>query len=86
MSGEPTPYPGFELGMPALNMRTYTLFEVTTDPERLRRAEAFVSSGLRTGAFRPAVDRTFPLDEIAVAHRYMESGAQVGKIVVTVDH
>ncbi|MBB4887954.1 zinc-dependent alcohol dehydrogenase family protein [Streptomyces netropsis] len=86
LSGEPTPYPGFELGMPALNMRTYTLFEVTTDPERLRRAEAFVSSGLRTGAFRPAVDRTFTLDEIVEAHRYMESGAQVGKIVVTVDH
>lgn len=86
LSGEPTPYPGFELGMPALNMRTFTLFETTTDPQRLRRAEAFVASGLRTGAFRPVVDRTFGLDEIVEAHRYMEAGAQVGKIVVTVDH
>ncbi|MEU1676990.1 zinc-dependent alcohol dehydrogenase family protein [Streptomyces roseifaciens] len=86
LSGEPTPYPGFELGMPALNMRTFTLFETTTDPQRLRRAEAFVASGLETGAFRPVVDRTFGLDEIVEAHRYMEAGAQVGKIVVTVDH
>ncbi|MFG3114496.1 zinc-dependent alcohol dehydrogenase family protein [Streptomyces sp. NPDC048197] len=87
LSGEPTPYPGFELGMPALNMRTYTVTQETTaDPERLRRAVAFVSSGLRTGAFRPLVDRTFPLDDIAEAHRYMEAGTQVGKIVVTVDH
>ncbi|MFI1972025.1 zinc-dependent alcohol dehydrogenase family protein [Streptomyces cinnamoneus] len=86
LSGEPTPYPGFELGMPALNMRTYTLYETTTDPQRLRRAEAFVASGLRTGAFRPTVDRTFGLDEIAEAHRYMEAGNQIGKIVVTVDH
>ncbi|MFF3645704.1 zinc-dependent alcohol dehydrogenase family protein [Streptomyces sp. NPDC002564] len=86
VSGRPTPYPGFELGMPALNMRTYTLHETTRDARRLRRAEAFVSSGLSTGAFRPVVDRTFRLDEIVEAHRYMEAGAQVGKIVVTVDH
>jgi NADPH:quinone reductase-like Zn-dependent oxidoreductase len=83
LSGEPTPYPGFELGMPALNMRTYTLYETTTDPGRLRRAEAFVASGLRTGAFGPAVDRVFGLHEIVEAHRYLEAGAQVGKIVVT---
>ncbi|GAA2667104.1 zinc-dependent alcohol dehydrogenase family protein [Streptomyces lunalinharesii] len=86
LSGEVTPYPAFELGMPALNMRTYTLFETTRDPERLRRGEAFVASGLRTGAFEPVVDRVFTLDEIREAHRYMEAGAQVGKIVVTVDH
>ncbi|MFC0844381.1 zinc-dependent alcohol dehydrogenase family protein [Streptomyces noboritoensis] len=86
LSGEVTPYPGFELGMPALNMRTYTALETTTDPERLRRAEAFVTSGLRSGAFVPTVDRVFALDEIVEAHRYMEAGGQVGKNVVAVDH
>ncbi len=30
------------------------------------------------------IDRTFPLDAIADAHRYMESNRQLGKIVVTV--
>ncbi|MFJ2239095.1 zinc-dependent alcohol dehydrogenase family protein [Streptomyces sp. NPDC087859] len=84
LSGRPTPYPGFDLGMPALNMRTYTLPETTRDPERLRRAEAFVTAGLRTGVFAPVVDRLFALEEIAEAHRYMEAGSQVGKIVVTV--
>ncbi|MDL4821994.1 zinc-dependent alcohol dehydrogenase family protein [Actinomadura opuntiae] len=83
LSGEPTPYPGFELGMPALNMRTYTVHELTTDPRRLRRAEAFVASGLRTGAFAPAVDRVFDLGDIVEAHRYLEAGAQIGKIVAT---
>ncbi|WP_431188516.1 zinc-binding dehydrogenase [Pseudomonas aeruginosa] len=29
------------------------------------------------------MDRTFSFDEMAEAHRYMESNAQVGKIVVT---
>ncbi|WP_433236412.1 zinc-dependent alcohol dehydrogenase family protein [Streptosporangium sp. CA-135522] len=86
LSGQPTPYPGFDLGMPALNMRTFTMLEITRDPQRIRRAVAFISSGLRTGIFRPTVDRLFPLEEIVQAHRYMESGARFGKIVVTVDH
>ncbi|NYI04729.1 zinc-dependent alcohol dehydrogenase family protein [Allostreptomyces psammosilenae] len=84
LSGEPTPYPGVEQG--TLTMRTYIVHETTRRPERLRRAEAFVSSGLRSGAFRPVVDRTFALDEIVEAHRYLESGAQIGKIVATVPH
>ncbi len=86
LSGEPTPYPGIDLGLPALNMRTYTMLETATRPERLRRAEAFVTSGLRSGAFRPVVDRTFDLGEIVEAHRHLESNAQIGKIVVTVAH
>ncbi|MEU4330701.1 zinc-dependent alcohol dehydrogenase family protein [Nonomuraea dietziae] len=83
LSGQPTPYPGFTLGMPALNMRTYTVLETTKDPVRLRRAAAFVASGLRNGAFRPVVDRLFPLEEIVQAHQHMESNSQFGKIVVT---
>jgi NADPH:quinone reductase-like Zn-dependent oxidoreductase len=86
LSGQPTPYPGIELGLPALTMRSYTVHETTTRPERLRRAEAFVTSGLRSGAFRPVVDRVFALDEIVEAHRYLESNAQIGKIVVRVPH
>jgi NADPH:quinone reductase-like Zn-dependent oxidoreductase len=83
LSGEPTPFPGTE-GMRAMSMRSYTLFEITRSPERLRRAERFVGAGLASGALRPVVDRTFDLGEIVAAHRYLESGAQVGKVVVTV--
>ncbi|WP_129665600.1 zinc-dependent alcohol dehydrogenase family protein [Phytoactinopolyspora endophytica] len=86
LSGEPTPYPAIDLGMPPLNMRTYTMLETARSPERLRRAEAFVATGLRSGAFRPVVDSTFDLDEIVEAHRYLESNSQVGKVVVTVPH
>lgn len=69
LSSEVTPCPGFELGMPALNMRTYTLFETTTHSERLRRTEAFAASGPRSGAFHPSVDRPSGLGEITEAHR-----------------
>ena len=33
---------------------------------------------------RAGIDRTFPFSEIAAAHSYMESNAQIGKIVLTV--
>lgn len=81
----PTPLPNAG-SFPALTTSTYTLFEITTDPERLRRAVAFVNAGLASGSFTPVVDRTFDLADIAEAHRYMEANGQVGKIVVTVTH
>lgn len=84
LSGEATPYPAVDLGMPPVNMRTYLVFETTTRPERLRRAAAFITSGLRAGAFRPVVSRTFALDEVAAAHRHMERADRVGKLVLTV--
>ncbi|MFI6644694.1 zinc-dependent alcohol dehydrogenase family protein [Streptomyces sp. NPDC050504] len=83
LSGEPTPFPPMST-MRGRSMRSYVLPETTGDPERLRRAAAFIASGLRSGAFVPVVDRVFDLEEIAEAHRYMEAGGQVGKIVVTV--
>ncbi|MEU1043402.1 zinc-dependent alcohol dehydrogenase family protein [Streptomyces sp. NPDC005551] len=81
----PTPLPHAR-SYPALTTSTYTLHEVTTDPERLRRGVAFVNAGLKSGSLVPLVDRTFDLADIADAHRYMESNTHLGKIVVTVTH
>ena len=38
---------------------------------------------LNTGGCAPIIDSTFPLAEVAAAHRHLESGAHVGKIVLT---
>ena len=40
---------------------------------------------LASGSMKPIVDRTFPLEEVAEAHRYMETNANFGKIVLTID-
>ncbi|KWT69921.1 MULTISPECIES: NAD(P)H-quinone oxidoreductase [unclassified Variovorax] len=37
---------------------------------------------LATGAIRPVVDSTFPLSDAAQAHRRMESGQSVGKVLL----
>ncbi|WP_225772966.1 zinc-dependent alcohol dehydrogenase family protein [Pseudomonas sp. Marseille-Q5115] len=65
-----------------LTIRGYQLFEITQDPERLNSAKAFISKGLESGALRPLIARTFSFDQIVEAHEYMESNAQIGKIVV----
>lgn len=67
-----------------LTIHRYMSFEHTLDPVVVRRMSAYLGAGVRSGALRPSVDRVFPLDDIVEAHRHLESGQQVGKLVVTV--
>jgi len=55
---------------------------VTRKPigENLAKLGALVDQG----AVRPVVDRVFPLEDIAEAHRYMETGRARGKVVIRV--
>jgi NADPH:quinone reductase-like Zn-dependent oxidoreductase len=84
LSPEPTIFPLFATLEKGLTVRGYTLFEIVRDREKLARGKQYVYDGLQSGALKPIIDRTFPLDAIAEAHRYMESNQQKGKIVVTV--
>ena len=84
LSTEPTPLPLFPVLGKRLTIRGYVLFELTTDPARLERGKRFILNGLEQGKLNPVIDRTFTLDQIVEAHRYMESNQQIGKIVVTV--
>ena len=84
LSTEPTPLPLFEVFGKMLTIRGYVLFEITGDPPRLERAKKFIVDGLAAGKLKPMIAKTFPLDEIVEAHRYLESNQQIGKIVVTV--
>jgi NADPH:quinone reductase-like Zn-dependent oxidoreductase len=68
----------------SLTIRGYILFEITGDPQRLERAKKFIIDGLSAGKLKPVIAKTFKLDEIAQAHRFLESNQQIGKIVVTV--
>jgi len=77
--------PVFDILGKHLTIRGYELFEITTNPEKMARAKAFVTEGLRSGKLKPVIDKTFALEDIADAQRYMEANGQVGKIVVTVD-
>lgn len=84
LSGEETPFPTMASFGNRLSMRAYTLMEVVTDPQRLERGKRYVLDGLKSGTLTPKIDKTFTLDQVVDAHRYMESNEQVGKIIVTV--
>lgn len=84
LSGEPTPFPLMEALGRGLSVRGYLLMEITGDPQRLASGQEFITRGLRSGALKPIIAKTFNLDEIVDAHRFLESNDQFGKIVVTV--
>jgi NADPH:quinone reductase-like Zn-dependent oxidoreductase len=84
LSTSPTTFPLFSALAKGLTVRGYTMFEIVRDPERLARGKRFIYNGIESGALKPIIDRTFPLESIVDAHQYMESNQQKGKIVVTV--
>jgi len=67
-----------------MTVRGFQLFEATDDPSRRQAAIDFVFKGLKSGALKPVITKTFPLAQIVESHRYLESNQQIGKIVVTV--
>ncbi|HSZ38350.1 MAG TPA: zinc-dependent alcohol dehydrogenase family protein [Trebonia sp.] len=77
----PTPFPAST----PLTIFRYRSFEHTLDDVAVRRMAAFLNAGVRLGALRPAIDKTFALDDVVEAHRHLEKGLHAGKkIVVTV--
>lgn len=84
LSPQPTPFPLFPALAKNLTLRAYTLFSVTQIPESLERGKRFIIDGLEAGSLAPVIARSFALEDIVEAHRYLESNQQVGKIVVTV--
>jgi NADPH:quinone reductase-like Zn-dependent oxidoreductase len=68
----------------SLTIRGYKVFELTTDIGRRTAAVDWVLDGLARKVLWPDIDTVFLLDDIVEAHRRLESGAQIGKIVVTV--
>jgi NADPH:quinone reductase-like Zn-dependent oxidoreductase len=45
---------------------------------------SYLKGLIESGQFRPLIDRTYPLDRIVEAYRYVETGRKVGNVVISV--
>ena len=39
---------------------------------------------MEAGAFKPVIDRQYPLDQIVAAYKYVETGQKIGNVVIGV--
>ena len=82
LSTEPTPFPLFTVLGKSLTLKGYLNGEITNNEAALERAKAFITMGLASGQLKPVIARTFPLEQIQEATRFLESNAQIRPTVV----
>ena len=80
---EPIDIPVLPMLAKRLFFKFHSLYDTMRLPEKRAACFAFVHDQVAAGALKVIVDRTFPLEQVVDAHRYMESNVQRGKVVVT---
>ena len=84
LSMQPTPFPLLTALGKGLSIRGYSLMEITRNPAKLAPAKKYVYDRLADGRFHPKIAKIFPFTQTVEAYKYLESNAQVGKVVITV--
>ena len=52
-------------------------------PLDLRQSISSIRELYETGKLRPVIDRLYPLEQTAEAHRYVDTGRKKGNVIVT---
>jgi NADPH:quinone reductase-like Zn-dependent oxidoreductase len=79
-----TPLPVLDMIAKMITIKAHNIWLTSGDKARQKAAVDFILKGVDSGAFKPIIDRVFSFEEMIEVHRYLETNAQFGKIVVTV--
>ena len=61
--------------------------KVIAGPVAVRAEDLRFLAGLaKAGEFKPVIDRRYPFEQIAEAHRYVDTGRKKGNVIVTLGH
>lgn len=77
-------FPQFAVLGKSLTLKGYLYNEIISNDEILQRAKKFILEGLEKGNLKPLISKIFSFDEVQEATKYLESNAQIGKIVLKV--
>lgn len=53
-------------------------------PKHDREMMRYFGGLIESAEFKPVIDRTYPLDQIVEAYRYVETGQKIGNVVISV--
>ncbi len=56
------------------------------EPENRAAAYSYLSQLIETGKIKPVIDKSYSLEQLPEAHRYVETGQKKGNVVITVPH
>jgi NADPH:quinone reductase-like Zn-dependent oxidoreductase len=84
LGGATATFPVLPLLGRGMSIRGFGLTAATRDDTKLESLKTFIGDGIVSGDLKPVIAKTFPFDKIVDAHRYLEAGEQIGKIVVTI--
>ena len=54
-------------------------------PKHDRNVVGYLKDLIESGEFKPVIDRTYPLDQIVEAYRYVETGQKTGNVVISIE-
>jgi NADPH:quinone reductase-like Zn-dependent oxidoreductase len=54
-------------------------------PKHDQEMVRFFKDLIESGDFKPVIDRTYPLDQIVEAYRYVETGQKIGNVVISLE-
>jgi NADPH:quinone reductase-like Zn-dependent oxidoreductase len=55
-------------------------------PRYRKEQVLFARELVESGSYRAVIDRTYPLDEVVEATRYVETEQKTGNVVLLIDH